>query len=306
MPFGLCNALGTFQHAMNRIFDDYLDKFVIVYLEDILIFSKTVAEHVAHLDKVLSLLRQHKFKINDEKCEFGRTPVLYLGHEISAEGSKPDDPKVANICDWPRRQSVTEMRSFLGMTGYYSNFVTNYSIVVAPLTDLTRLDTQWEWIERCEAAFRHMKHALTHYEVFDALKRWIEVIEQYDFEPQYIKGEYNKVVDALSRRPDFLGALIAEFNLADNVTRSLVEAYPEDPFMAAIIRRLEAKDKGTSAEFELVNGLLFLEKAGNKRLCVSNRESLRSLFLGECHDATGHFGFKKTAANLLQQFWWPH
>ncbi|GBG86813.1 hypothetical protein CBR_g42096 [Chara braunii] len=150
---------------MNRIFHDYLDKFVIVYLDDILIFSKTVEEHVAHLDKVLSLLRQHKFKINGEKCKFGRTRVLYLGHEISAEGLKPDDAKVASIRDWPRPQSVTEMRSFLGMTGYYRTFVKNYSVVAAPLTDLTRLDTPWEWTDKCETAFRHLKHALTHYEV---------------------------------------------------------------------------------------------------------------------------------------------
>ncbi|GBG89159.1 hypothetical protein CBR_g48866 [Chara braunii] len=399
MPFGLCNAPGTFQHAMNRIFHDYLDKFIIVYLDDILIFSKTVEEHVAHLDKVLSLLRQHMFNINSEKCEFGRTRVLYLGHEISAEGLKPDDAKVASIRDWPRPQSVTEMRPFLGMTGYYRTFVKNYSIVVAPLIDLTRLDTPWEWTNECEAAFRHLKHALTHYEVlklpdpnkpfivttdasqygigivlvqqegpklrlveymskkmlsqklatstyekelyavykalthwrnyllgrffilrtdhqtlrwmrtqsalFDALKRWIEVIEQYDFDPRYPKGEYNKVVDALSRRPDFSGALITEFDVTDNVNQSLVEAYREDQFMSEIIRRPQAKDKKTSAEFELVNGLPFLEKAGNKRLCVPNSESLRSLFLGECHDATGHFGYKKTAANLLQRFWWP-
>ncbi|GBG81891.1 hypothetical protein CBR_g34074 [Chara braunii] len=370
MPFGLCN----------RIFHDYLDKFVIVYLDDILIFSKTVEEHVAHLDKVLSLLRQHKFKINGEKCEFGRTRVLYLGHEISAEGLKPDDAKVASIRDWPRPQSVTEMRSFLGMTGYYRTFVKNYSIVAAPLTDLTRLDTPWEWTDECEAAFRHLKHALTHYEVLklpdpdkpfivttdaiqygisavlaqqegpklrpveymskkmpsqklakstyekelysvtdhqtlrwmrpqpvlsDALKRWIEVIEQYDFDLHYLKGEYNKVADALSRRPDFSGALITEFDLTDDVTHSLVDAYREDQFMSENIRRLQAKDKKTSAEFELVNGLLFLEKDGNKRLCVPSSESLRSLFLGECHDATGHFGYKKTAANLLQRFWWP-
>ncbi|GBG59478.1 hypothetical protein CBR_g38502 [Chara braunii] len=380
MPFGLCNAPGTFQHAMNRI---------------LLIFSRTVEEHVGHLDK------EHKFKINGEKCEFGRTRILFLGHEISMEGLKPDDAKVASIRDLRRPQSVTEMRSFLGMTGYYRNFVKNYSIVVAPLTDLTRLDTPWEWTDRCETASRHLKHALTHYEVLklpdpdkpfivttdasqygigavlaqqegpklrpveymskkmpsqklakssyenelyaiykalthfrhyllgrffyvrtdhqtlkwmrtqpmlsDALKRWIEVIEQYDFDSSrsISKGEYNKVAGALSRSPDFFGVLITEFGLADDVTRSLVEAYREDPFMAEIIRRLEAKDKVTSAEFELVNGLLFLEKAGNKRLCVPNWESVRSLFLGECHDAAGRFGYKKTAANLLQQFWWP-
>ncbi|GBG89041.1 hypothetical protein CBR_g48649 [Chara braunii] len=293
-----------------------------------------------------------------------------------AEGLKPDDAKVANIRDWPRPHSVIETRSFLGMTDYYRNFVKNCSIAVAPLTDLTRLDTPWEWTDRCAAAFRHLKHALTHYEVLklpdpdkpfiitmdasqygigavlvqqegtklrlveymskkmpsqklakstyekelyaiykalthwrryllgrffyfrtdhqtlkwmrtqpvlsDALKRWIEVIEQYDFEPQYLKGEYNKVADALSRSPDFCDALVTEFGLADDVTRTLVEAYREDPFMAKIIRRLETKDKTTFVEFELVNGLLFLEKAGNKRLCD-----------------------KKTAANLLQQFWWP-
>ncbi|GBG85794.1 hypothetical protein CBR_g40603 [Chara braunii] len=101
------------------------------------------------------------------------------------------------------------------------------------------------------------------------------------------------------------GALITEYDLTDDVTRSLVEAYREDQFMSKIIRRLEAKDKQTSAKFELVNGLLFLEKEGNKRLCVPNKECMRSLFLGECHDATDHFGYKKTATNLLQRFWWP-
>ncbi|GBG63048.1 hypothetical protein CBR_g36532 [Chara braunii] len=140
MPFGLCNAPGTSQHAMNRILHDYMDKFVIMYLNAILIFSRTV-EDVGHVDKVLSLLRQYQFKINREKSEFGRTQILYLGHEISAEGLKPDDAKVASIRDWSRPRSLIVMRSFLGMTGYYRNFVKNYSTMAAPLMDLTRLDT---------------------------------------------------------------------------------------------------------------------------------------------------------------------
>ncbi|GBG59350.1 hypothetical protein CBR_g38379 [Chara braunii] len=123
MPFGLCNAPGTFQHAMNRIFHDHLDKFVVVYLDDILIFSKSVEEHAQHVETVLSLLRQHKYKVNLEKCEFGRTKILYLGHEVSAEGIRPEDAKVASIRDWPRPQTVTEVRSFLGMCGYNRNFV---------------------------------------------------------------------------------------------------------------------------------------------------------------------------------------
>ncbi|GBG41536.1 hypothetical protein CBR_g74513, partial [Chara braunii] len=152
-------------HAMNRIFHDYLDKFIVVYLDDILIFSRTVEEHAEHLKIVLGLLRQHQYKVNLDKFEFGRTKILYLGHEISADGLRPEDAKVASIRDWPRPQTVTEVRSFLGMMGYYLPFVKNYSTIASPLTDLTRLDTPWEWIEECEASFKKLKYALTHYEV---------------------------------------------------------------------------------------------------------------------------------------------
>ncbi|GBG75321.1 hypothetical protein CBR_g19954 [Chara braunii] len=306
MPFGLCNAPGTFQHAMNRIFHDYLDKFVIVYLDDVRIFSRTVEEHVAQSDKVLSLLRQHKFKINGEKCEFGRTRILYLGHEISADGLKPDDAKVASIHDWP----WPKLRPVEYMSKKMSSQKLAKSTYEKEIYAVYKALTHWRhyflgrfFILRTD--HQTLRWMRTQPVLSDALKRWIEVIEQYDFDPQYLKGEYNKVADALSRRPDFSSALITEFDLTDDVTRSLVEAYREDQFMSEIIHRLEAKDKKTSAEFELVNGLLFLEKAGNKRLCVPNRESLRSLFLGECHDVTDHFGYKKTATNLLQRFLWP-
>ncbi|GBG61258.1 hypothetical protein CBR_g19790 [Chara braunii] len=399
MPFGLCNAPGTFQHAMNRIFHDHLDKFVVVYLDDILIFSKYVEEHAQHVETVLSLLRQHKYKVNLEKCEFGRTKILYLGHEVSAEGIRSEDAKVASIRDWPRPQTVTEVRSFLGMCGYYRNFVKNYSTVASPLTDLTRLDTPWDWSDECKGAFKRLKHALMNHEVLmvpvpqkpfivttnasqygigavlaqqdgkklrpiehmskkmpskklakstyerelyalykalvhwrhfllgrffylrtdpqnlkwiktqptlsDALKRWIEVIDQYYFKLEYLKGEYNKVADALSRRANYLGALVSDFGVSKEVTQSLVGAYQEDPVTMDIIRKLQAKVKATKSEFVMVDGLLYLDKAGIKRLVVPSSEPLRSLFLGECHNATAHFGYKKTSANLVQRFWWP-
>ncbi|GBG68344.1 hypothetical protein CBR_g2888 [Chara braunii] len=139
----------------------------------------------------------------------------------------------------------------------------------------------------------------------DALKRWIEVIDQYDFKLEYLKGEYNKVADALSRRADYLGALVSDFGVSNEVTQSLVGAYQEDPVTMDIIRKLQAKDKATKSEFVMVDGLIHLDKAGVKRLLVPCSEHLRSLFLGECHDATGHFGYKKTSANLVQRFWWP-
>ncbi|GBG75846.1 hypothetical protein CBR_g21090 [Chara braunii] len=118
MPFGLCNAPGIFQHAMNRIFHDYLDKFIVVYLDDILIFSRTVEEHAEHLKIVLGLLRQHQYKVNLDKCEFGGTKILYLGHEISTDGLRPEGAKVASIRDWPGPQTVTKLQLLnLGLQG---------------------------------------------------------------------------------------------------------------------------------------------------------------------------------------------
>ncbi|GBG66599.1 hypothetical protein CBR_g64872 [Chara braunii] len=157
---------------------------------------------------------------------------------------------------------------------------------------------------KCQNA-KTLKWIKTQPALSDALKRWIEVIDQYDFKLEYLKGEYNKVADALSRRPDYLGALVSDFGVSNEVTQSLVGAYQEDPVTMDIMRKLQAKDKATESEFVMVDGLLYLDKAGIKRLVVPSSERLRSLFLGECYDATGHFGYKKTSANLVQRFWWP-
>ncbi|GBG61003.1 hypothetical protein CBR_g18599 [Chara braunii] len=179
---------------------------------------------------------------------------------------------------------------------------------IEELTDLMD-DSEYDDEEIAEgstlaALVKTLKWIKTQPVLSDALKRWIEVIEQYDFKIDYLKGEYSKVADALSCRADYLGALVTEFNISDDVTRSLEEAYREDPVTMDIIRKLQAKDKGTKEEFVMVDGLLFLRKAGIERLVVSSRENLRSLFLGECHHAIGHFGYKKTSVNLVQRFWW--
>ncbi|GBG80085.1 hypothetical protein CBR_g30452 [Chara braunii] len=349
---------------MNRIFHDYLDKFVVVYLDDILIFSKSAEEHAQHVETVLSLLRQHKYKVNLETCEFGHTKILYLDHEVSAEGIRPEDAKVASIRGWPRPQTVTEVRSFLGMCGYYRNFVKNYSTVASALTDLTRLDTPWDWSDECEGAFKRLKHALMNHEVLmvpdpqkpfivitdasqygigvvlaqqdgkklrpieymskkmpstklakstyerelyalykalvhwrhfllgrffylrtdhqtlkwiktqptlsDALKRWIEVIDQYDFKLEYLKGEYNKVADALSRRADYLGALVSDFGVSEEVTQSLVGAYQVDPVTMDIMRKLQAKDKATERQSVSMDFMdtLVTSKSGKRHIFV--------------------------------------
>ncbi|GBG84036.1 hypothetical protein CBR_g37913 [Chara braunii] len=281
--------------------------------------------------------------------------AMAIGGREAVMSITPEDAKVASIRDWPRPQTVTEVRYFLGMCGYYRNFVKNYSTIASPLTDLTRLDTPWDWSDECEATFKRLKHALMNHEVLmvpapqkpfimttdasqygigavlaqqegkklrpieymsknmsskklakstyerelyalykalvhcrhfllgrffylrtdhqtlkwiktqpahsDALKRWIEVIDQYDFKLEYLKGEYNKVADALSRKAD----LVSEFGVSEKLTQTLVGAYQEHPVTMDIIRKLQAKDKATEDEFVMVDGLLFLDKAEFKR-----------------------------------------
>ncbi|GBG72345.1 hypothetical protein CBR_g11923 [Chara braunii] len=287
MPFGLCNAPGTFQHSMNRIFHDDLDKFVIVYLDDILIFYRIVGEHVAHLDKVLGLLRQHKFKINGETCAFGRTRILYLGHEISAEGLKPDDAKVASIHDWPRPQSVTEMRSFLGMTYYYRNFVKNYSIVAAPLTDLTRLDTPWEWTDMCEAAFRHLKHALTHHEVLklpdpdkpfivttDASQDGIGVVLAQQEGPKLRPVELEKVVRI---EKDATLTRLAEERIRSRSTTDFRRIEHYYRMRCAMLEEAISEERRNREEAERAQRLAFLKLEKQERDRIEEEEFMRFL-----------------------------
>ncbi|GBG77378.1 hypothetical protein CBR_g23709 [Chara braunii] len=165
MPFGLTNAPATFQHCMNDLFKPWLDKFVVVYLDDILVFSKTLQEHQGHLRQVLEKLREANFKINAKKCEWAKTQVLYLGHVLDGDGIKPEDSKIAAIRDWPTPRTLTELRSFLGLANYYRNFVRNFSTIAAPLRRLLKKEAIWQWDKDCTSALKKLKRALIEYTV---------------------------------------------------------------------------------------------------------------------------------------------
>ncbi|KAL5578516.1 hypothetical protein UlMin_020215 [Ulmus minor] len=161
MPFGLTNAPAAFMDLMNRVFTQYLDKFIIVFIDDILVYSKTPEEHEEHLRVTLQLLRDSKLYAKFSKCDFWLSKVHFLGHVVSKEGVSVDPAKVEAVSKWAAPTSVTEIRSFLGLAGYYRRFVEGFSKIASPLTALTRKGKKYEWTEKCDKSFQELKNRLT-------------------------------------------------------------------------------------------------------------------------------------------------
>ena len=161
MPFGLTNAPAAFMDLMNRVFRQFLDKCVVVFIDDILVYSKGKEEHARHLQAVLQTLREHQLYAKLKKCEFWMYSVSFLGHVISEEGVAVDPRKVEAVVNWGRPTTKTEVRSFLGMAGYYRRFVENFSKIAVPLTKLTQKHAQFTWSDDCEKSFQELKRRLT-------------------------------------------------------------------------------------------------------------------------------------------------
>ena len=153
MPFGLTNALATFMDLMHKVFQPYLDQFVVVFVDDILIYSQTEEEHEDHLQIVLQALKDYELYAKFSKCEFWLTEVKFLGHVVSASGVSVDPEKVEVVMSWERSKLVFEIRSFLGLAGYYKRFIKNFSRLAAPMTRLTQKGVKFEWDDLCEKTF---------------------------------------------------------------------------------------------------------------------------------------------------------
>src|ERR1043165_9153975 len=161
MPFGVTNAPGVFMEYMNRIFHPYLDKFVVVFIDDNLIYSKSDEEHAEHLRVVLELLKEKKLYAKLSKCEFWLEEVSFLGHVISKNGIDVDPTKVEAVSQWEAPKNASEIRSFLGLAGYYRKFIEGFSKLALPLTKLTRKGQVFVWDVECEKGFQELKRRLT-------------------------------------------------------------------------------------------------------------------------------------------------
>jgi hypothetical protein len=179
MPFGLTNAPTTFQVLTNSVFAEYIRIFVLVFFDDILIYSKIEAEHLDHIRVVLQLLRHHNLTANRNKCVFAAEKVDYLGHSISGEGVVTDPSKIEAIKTWAVPKSITQLRSFLGLTDYYRRFIQGYGVICRSLRDLLKKD-EFLWTPAHTIAFENLKTKMSAAPVLSLLDFTLPLILEID------------------------------------------------------------------------------------------------------------------------------
>ncbi|GJZ23282.1 putative reverse transcriptase domain-containing protein [Tanacetum coccineum] len=203
MPFGLTNAPAIFMDLMNRVCRPYLDKFVIVFIDDILIYSKTQEEHVEHLRLVLELLKKEKLYAKFSKCEFWLREVQFLGHVINGNGIHVDPSKIEAVKNWKAPRTPTEVRSFLGLAGYYRRFIENFSKIAKSLTILTQKSKTFDWGEEQELAFQTLKDKLCNAPVLalpDGPKDFVVYCDASGIGLGYVLMQRGKVIAYASRQ----------------------------------------------------------------------------------------------------------
>jgi hypothetical protein len=160
LPFGLTNAPATFQSLMNTVLADFLRKFALVFFDDILVYSLTLDDHINHLRVVLEVLRHHQLYAKFSKCTFAQPKIEYLGHVISSKGVATDPAKISIIQNWPASTTLTQLRAFLGLTGYYRRFIKGYGIICQPLFKALKKDS-YTWTIEQDKAFEHLKQIMS-------------------------------------------------------------------------------------------------------------------------------------------------
>ncbi|KAJ0629961.1 putative nucleotidyltransferase, Ribonuclease H [Helianthus annuus] len=268
MPFGLTNAPATFCTLMNKLFHPFLDKFVVVYLDDIVVYSRTLKEHVEHLRQVFQVLRENELYVKLEKCSFAQEEVEFLGHKIKEGRLMMDDAKVKAIQAWEPPTKVPELRSFLGLVNYYRRFIRGYSAKAAPLTDLLKKNKAWDWDQRCQEAFEELKKAVMS-------------------EPVLALPDVSKPFELHTDASDFaIGGVLMQ------------EGHP----IAFESRKLNDTEKKYTVQEKEMTAIVHCLRTWRHYLLGSRRSVMK-----ECHDSkwAGHPGIKRTLALIGGMFYWP-
>ena len=407
VPFGLTNAPASFSTMMFKALDPVIDKWVVVYLDDILIYSKTKAEHLSHIRSVLSLLRKNGLYVKLSKCSFMQEETEFLGHVISKDGIHTNAGLVKAIKEWPRPTKQKDVQQFIGLAQFYHQYINNFADIALPLTDLLGEGVPFSWNSDREKAFATLKDAIskapvlrifdpelpttvetdasgfalgavlfqtdkngearpvaftsrklnsaernypTHEQellaVIHALRtwryyldgthfivytdhatlrhfptqpkltrrqaRWMELLQEYDFDFKYKRGTDNIVPDALSRRPDHqepdpppLDINTLDITLDTGLRQRLIDSYQHDSRLGPIY---ESCLQGSCPPcYSLVDKLLCITRKGITLVCIPQKSDIRLSLLHDAHDSAiaGHLGFDKTYDALRRSVYWP-
>ncbi|XP_073265974.1 uncharacterized protein [Populus alba] len=317
MPFGLTNAPATFQSLMNEIFKQHLCKFILVFFDDILVYSRTLRDHYVHLEVVLDLLRAHQLVARATKCFFYHTQVEYLGHIITDHGVTTDPLKIQAIIEWPIPQSLKQLRGFLGLTGYYHRFVKGYGSISKPLTLLLRKDAKG-WNEEASKAFNQLKALMTSAPVLplpDFSKTflvetdasltgqhlWVVKLLGYDYDIEYKQGRENVSADALLRIPSQELFALTTSTISTNLMEEVRSSYKTDPVIQTILKDLQ-RSAESHPHYIWVHD--HLNRKG--KVVVGNNKALRSQIITMFHNSAigGHSGMTWAKWLPLAEWWY--
>ncbi|GBG92098.1 hypothetical protein CBR_g54353 [Chara braunii] len=305
------HPVNFYRRTVHVQFRHMLDRFVLIYLDDILVYSRSLDEHVEHLRTVLERLRQAKYKANRDKCEFVRQELEYLGHYVTPQGIRPFADKIRghpllkqhDDDDW--------------------HPVEYFSHKVPPINSLD--DARKKELLAFVMALKRWRHfllgrrrftwvtdnnPLTYYKTQDTVSstigRWMYFIDQFDFTPKHLPALSNRAADALSRRPDLCAMTHHAFPFDEELQRHFIRGYESDPDFATLYAQLSS-DHPPASHYRIANGYVLLHSRGKDLLCVPRDRRLRTRLLGEYHDSrlAGHFGVNRTIARLQQRFRWP-
>ncbi|GBG72389.1 hypothetical protein CBR_g11967 [Chara braunii] len=328
MPFGLMNVPATFQAAMTTEFRHMLDQFVLIYLEDILVYSRSLDEHVEHLRTVLERLGQAKYKANCDKCEFARQELEYLGHYVTPQGIRPLADKIEALRVWPEPTNTTDVRSFMGLVGYYLRFITGYSRIVAPMTRLQSRKVPFLFDDDARRSFQALKTAMLMAPVLSIYDPTLPtrattdasgygigaVLEQHDGDDWHPVDYFSHKVPPISSLDDARKKELLTFVMALKRWRHFLLGRlrftwvtDNNPLTYYKTQDTLSSDHPSVSHYRIVDGYLLLHSSGKDLLCVPRDRRFRTRILGEYHDSrlAGHFGVNRTIARRRQRFRWP-
>ncbi|WVZ63496.1 hypothetical protein U9M48_013123 [Paspalum notatum var. saurae] len=309
MSFGLTNAPAYFMNLMNKVFMEYLDKFVVVFIDDILIYSKTEEEHEEHLRLVLQKLRDHKLYAKLSKCEFWLDQMPFLGHIVSKGGIMVDPSKISSVMDWKVLEVVKEVRGFLGLAGYYRRFIESFSRITKPMTSLLEKGVPFIWTKERQDAFDELKKRLTTAPVLTLP----DLTKSFTVYCDASKEGLGCVLMQEGKMPFELCAEFESLNLGF-VHHTTVATFEAEPTLEQEIRNHQETDE----KIQEIREQIKLGKAPHfredeqgtvwykNRIYVPDVDIIKKLILSEAHDTAYsiHPGSTKMYHDLKERFWW--